>query len=104
MEKKWILIIIGLIFCIGTISYLLALMNSDQIAFATNPELTAICHSTRDIYDNRTTEERHGGQITLETRFHIYDICTARNGTVISNTSLGYMSFDEWTKQAWANG
>jgi hypothetical protein len=49
-----------------------------------------ICEQIVDKNDTQTTSVRNGNYINDVTRYHGYDVCRARNGTVVSNTSLGY--------------
>jgi hypothetical protein len=94
-EGSKIVLLIACMFVAGTCTIFLVMFNMDWIAFQTDQELTAVCHLNRDIVDNQTVEERHGNRVELVTRYHVYDMCKTRNGTVVSNTSVGYLTFDE---------
>jgi hypothetical protein len=74
----------------------LILLYYNDISFATNPSLKAICYVTIDRTDNQTVTERQGTTFIEVKRYHEYELCRDRNRTIVSNTSMGYRSFDEW--------
>ncbi len=75
----FLLIIIVVMFCYS------AYQNSQ---FKANAPIT--CQQVIDKSDYKSVELRDGNYIGYKYVYNGYDICTAKNGTVISNISLGY--------------
>jgi hypothetical protein len=95
---KDVLQIIGLLVLISciVIACALVLLFYTDIRFATNPALKAICFVTIDRTDNQTVTERQGTAFIEVKRYHEYELCLDRNRTTLSNTSMGYRTFEEW--------
>lgn len=58
--------------------------------FQSHADAKMVCEQIIDKNDTQITSVRNGNYINDVTLYHGYDVCKLRNGTVVSNTSLGY--------------
>jgi hypothetical protein len=85
-----------LVMCIGIGTIYCYVLFDIDISFATNPSLEAKCYM-RSASDEKITIERVGDGYERIYRYHVYEVCIARNRSVISNTSLGYLTLEQIT-------
>jgi hypothetical protein len=67
-----------------------------NVTYSSQQTAIATCERIIDKSDLKLDEVRHGDILNMMTKYHVYDICTAKdNGTVVRNVSLGYMTEGE---------
>ena len=71
-------------------------VTSPGFRFATDQDLKGICETKLNFSEKSTVIERYGNDMVETRRYRAYDLCKARDGTVLSNNPAGYITIDEY--------